>query len=99
MYPRLDSLKPKVQAHWNAAPQTLEGRSSTVGPVAFSPDGKLLPRLLVSNIWVLENERNILAASRLLGICFSYLEQKLVVGHSSGRISFFGFKQRAKLGV
>ncbi|KAH8595489.1 WD40-repeat-containing domain protein [Bisporella sp. PMI_857] len=31
--------KPKVQAHWNAALQTLEGHSGTVTSVAFSPDG------------------------------------------------------------
>src|SRR5271168_1803056 len=32
--------KPKVQANWNAALQTLEGHSSGVWSVAFSPDGK-----------------------------------------------------------
>ena len=32
--------KPKVQANWNAALQTLEGHSSSVSSVAFSPDGK-----------------------------------------------------------
>jgi WD40 repeat protein len=33
-------LKPKVQAHWNAALQTLEGHFNMVTSVAFSPDGK-----------------------------------------------------------
>ena len=33
-------LKPKVQAHWNAALQTLEGHSRPGHSVAFSPDGK-----------------------------------------------------------
>jgi WD40 repeat protein len=33
-------LKPKVQAHWNAALQTLEGHTRSVWSVAFSPDGK-----------------------------------------------------------
>ena len=33
-------LKPKVQAHWNAALQALEGHSAWVSSVAFSPDGK-----------------------------------------------------------
>ena len=33
-------LKPKVQAYWNAALQTLEGHTSSVLSVAFSPDGK-----------------------------------------------------------
>ncbi|KAH8585978.1 putative F-box and wd40 domain protein [Bisporella sp. PMI_857] len=32
--------KPKVQAHWNAALQTLEGHSGWVRSVAFSPDGQ-----------------------------------------------------------
>ena len=32
--------KPKVQADWSAALQTLEGHSSSVNSVAFSPDGK-----------------------------------------------------------
>ncbi|KAH9204386.1 hypothetical protein DL95DRAFT_471533, partial [Leptodontidium sp. 2 PMI_412] len=31
--------KPKVQAHWSAALQTLEGHSGWVSSVAFSPDG------------------------------------------------------------
>ncbi|KAH7418669.1 P-loop containing nucleoside triphosphate hydrolase protein [Cadophora sp. MPI-SDFR-AT-0126] len=33
-------LKPEVQRHWNAALQTLEGHTSSVSSVAFSPDGK-----------------------------------------------------------
>jgi WD40 repeat protein len=32
--------KPEVQANWNAALQTLEGHSSYIFSVAFSPDGK-----------------------------------------------------------
>jgi WD40 repeat protein len=32
--------KPKVQANWSSALQTLEGHSSLVSSVAFSPDGK-----------------------------------------------------------
>ena len=38
--PNWIQLKPKVQAHWNAALQTLEGHTSSVSSVAFSPDGK-----------------------------------------------------------
>ncbi len=38
--PHWIQLKPKVQAHWNAALQTLEGHSHSVRSVAFSPDGK-----------------------------------------------------------
>jgi WD40 repeat protein len=32
--------KPRVEAHWSAMLQTLEGHSSAVTSVAFSPDGK-----------------------------------------------------------
>jgi WD40 repeat protein len=39
--------KPRVQAHWSAALQTLEGHSSYVTSVAFSPDGKQV----VSGSW------------------------------------------------
>ena len=38
--PNWIQLKPKVQAHWNAALQTLEGHTGWVSSVAFSPDGK-----------------------------------------------------------
>jgi WD40 repeat protein len=34
--------KPKVQANWDAALQTLEGHARSVNAVAFSPDGKQL---------------------------------------------------------
>jgi len=40
--------------------QTLEGHTSLVTSVAFSPHGKLLPTLLVSDKWVVENRANIL---------------------------------------
>ncbi|KAG9232931.1 putative wd40 protein [Amylocarpus encephaloides] len=40
-------IKPKVQAHWSAALQTLEGHSRVVTSVAFSPDGKQV----VSGSW------------------------------------------------
>ena len=31
---------PKMEVHWNAALQTLEGHTYSVSSVAFSPDGK-----------------------------------------------------------
>ena len=35
-------MKPKVQANWDTARQTLEGHSAWVTSVAFSPDGKVV---------------------------------------------------------
>jgi WD40 repeat protein len=43
--------KPRVQANWNAALQTLEGHSNRVQSVAFSPDGKVEPALSVAKDW------------------------------------------------
>ncbi|KAH7418721.1 NACHT and WD40 domain protein [Cadophora sp. MPI-SDFR-AT-0126] len=40
--PHWIQLKPRVQAHWNAALQTLEGHLGEVNTVAFSPGGGLV---------------------------------------------------------
>ena len=91
-------LKPKVQAHWNAALQTLEGHTSSVSSVAFSPDGKLLRVLQVSNYWVVEGDTNILwLPPDYRETCSATWNRSLVIGHPSGRISFFCFKKGAKL--
>jgi WD40 repeat protein len=87
---------------WDAATgallQTLEGHTHTVSSVAFSPDGKLLPVLHVSNHWVVKGDTNI------LWLPPDYRETRsatwngsLVIGHPSGRISFFHFKKGSKL--
>jgi WD40 repeat protein len=121
--PNWIQLRPKVQAHWSAALQTLEGHTNTVTSVAFSPDGKqvvsgsihwpvrlwdaataaaqLLPVLQVSEHWVVKGDRNILWLPPDYRQSHSYSSatwnRNFVIGHSSGRISFFRFKEGAKL--
>jgi len=81
-----------------AALQTLEGHTSSVRSVAFSPDSKQLPILQVSNHWVKEGDTNILwLPSEYRKTYSATWNRSLVIGHSSGRISFFCFKKEAKL--
>jgi WD40 repeat protein len=81
-----------------AALQTLEGHTSSVTSMAFSPDGKLLPILQVSNHWVVEDDTNILwLPPDYREICSATRNRSLVIGHSSGRISFLYFKKGANL--
>jgi len=93
---------------WDAATgallQTLEGHTDSVFSVAFSPDGKLLPILQVANHWVVEDDTNILWLPPDYRGTPDYRETRLVtwnrtlvIGHPSGRISFFCFKKGAKL--
>ena len=78
--------------------QTLKGHTRSVSSVAFSPDGKLLPILQVSNHWVVEDDTNILwLPPDYRETCSVTWNRSLVIGHSSGRISFFYFKKGAKL--
>jgi WD40 repeat protein len=82
-----------------AALQTLEGYSDSVNSVAFSPDGKLLPTLRVSNHWVVESEANILwLPPDYRPTCEAILlDETVILGHASGRLSFLQFRQGPKL--
>jgi WD40 repeat protein len=80
-----------------AALQTLEGHSGSV-TVAFSPDGKLLPTLRVSNHWIVEGEANILwLPPDYRSICEATWDETIILGHASGRLSFLQFRQGPKL--
>jgi WD40 repeat protein len=81
---------------WDAATgaphgEPLEGHSDWVNSVAFSPDGKLVAPSIV-NGWVTKNKEKVI---RLLpdyqATCEAVWGDLLVLGHSSGAVSFFEF--------
>ncbi|KAH8598479.1 WD40-repeat-containing domain protein [Bisporella sp. PMI_857] len=81
-----------------AALRTLASHSSSVNSVAFSLDGNLLPTLRVSDYWVVEGEANIFwLPPDYRSICEAIWDQTIVLGHSSGRLSFLQFRQGPKL--
>lgn len=92
-------IKPKVQAYWSAALQTLEGHSGSVRSVAFSPDGKQVNTpLLVSNDWIVEEDMKILwlPPDYRSPSCIAVWNRNLVLGYQSGRLSLLGFQDEYK---
>ncbi|KAH8650399.1 NACHT domain-containing protein [Tricladium varicosporioides] len=88
---------------WDAATgaplQMLEGHSSRVRSVAFSPDGKL-QTLRVSGDWVVEGiSSNLWLPPEYRVICQATWNGIIVLGHSSGRISFLEFVQGTNLTI
>jgi len=72
-----------------AALQTFEGHSSSVNSVASSPDGKLLPTLHVIDHWLAEGSTNLpWLPTAYRPTCESVWDRVVILGHSSGRISF-----------
>lgn len=87
---------------WDAATgavlQILEGHTSYVNSVAFSPDGNMLPTLHTSDCWIAEGEANILwLPPDYRSTCDAVWDNTVVLGHSSGRVSFFQFREGPKL--
>ncbi|KAH8747827.1 hypothetical protein F5882DRAFT_422337 [Hyaloscypha sp. PMI_1271] len=81
-----------------AALQTLEGHSSSVNSVAFSPDGRVVHTLSVSNDWVTERRTNILwLPPDYRTTCVAVWNGIVVLGHSSGRVSVLEFNEGSKL--
>jgi WD40 repeat protein len=81
-----------------AALQTLKGHSSSVTPVAFSPYGKVVDTLYLSNDWVAEGGTNFLwLPYDYRATCVAIWNRIVVLGHSSGKITFLEFKEGSKL--
>jgi WD40 repeat protein len=89
--------KPKVQERWDALLQTLEGHSSMVTSVAFSPDGKLRALSALDN-WIVEDGVKILwLPPNYRATSTTVWNNIIALGHSSGRLSILDFKEGPKL--
>jgi WD40 repeat protein len=87
---------------WDAATgalqQTLEGYSDWVTPAAFSPDSKHIPTLHVSGEWLVEGTaRYLWLPTNYRPTCEAVWGRIVVVGHSSGRLSFLQIRQGLNL--
>ncbi|KAH8651540.1 beta transducin-like protein HET-E2C*40 [Tricladium varicosporioides] len=86
---------------WDAATgaplQTLEGYSSIFRSVAFSPDGKLRALYALNN-WVVEDSVKILwLPPNYRATSTAVWNNRIALGHSSGRLSILDFKKGPKL--
>lgn len=86
---------------WNAKTgaelQTLKGHSDSVSSVAFSPGGKLEHTLFVLDNWLGEVDTNIVwPPPGYRATCVAICKRIIVLGHASGRISFFEFNKEPK---
>ncbi len=87
---------------WDAATgalqQTLEGHSNRVTSVAFSPDGKYIPTLHVYGEWLVEGTaRYLWLPTNYRPTCEAVWGRIIVLGHSSGRLSFLQIQQGLNL--
>jgi WD40 repeat protein len=81
-----------------AALQTLEGHSSAVYSAAFSPDGKHIPTLHVSGEWLVEGTtRYLWLPTNYRPTCEAVWGRIIILGHSSGRLSFLQIQQGLNL--
>ncbi|PVH71132.1 hypothetical protein DL98DRAFT_577528 [Cadophora sp. DSE1049] len=94
----LDETARLWDATTGAALQTLEGHSDLVNSVAFSPDGKLLLTLRIRNNWLVDGIKNVLwLPTDYRPTCEAVWDEIVILGHSSGRISFLQIKEGPKL--
>jgi WD40 repeat protein len=81
-----------------ALQQTLEGHSGEVSSMAFSPEGKLIPTLHVSGKWLVESTaRYLWLPTNYRPTCEAMWGRIIILGHSSGRLSFLQIQQGLNL--
>jgi uncharacterized delta-60 repeat protein len=84
-------------AETGAVCYTLEGHSDCIKTVAFSTDDNFVNTLFVSHDWIVEGEAYILCLPPdYRATCVAVCDRTVVLGHSSGRVSFLAFKGGSK---
>jgi WD40 repeat protein len=77
--------------------QTFKGRRDSVNSVAFSPEGKLLLTLRVIGYWLAEGTTSLLwLPTDYRPTCEAVWDRVVILGHSSGRISFLQIEKGSK---
>ncbi|KAL5314315.1 hypothetical protein ACEPPN_018741 [Leptodophora sp. 'Broadleaf-Isolate-01'] len=81
-----------------AALQRLRSHSDLVTSIDFLSNGKLLPTLHVQHNWLVDDNMNVLwLPTDYRPTCEAVRDRTVVLGHSSGRISFLQIKEGPKL--
>ncbi|PQE07169.1 hypothetical protein CJF31_00004831 [Rutstroemia sp. NJR-2017a BVV2] len=92
----------KIVRLWDIATgallQILDGHSGSVSSIVFSPNSRLISTFRVSGHWIVDNTAQILwLNSEYRPTCQAVWDKTLVLGHSSGKVSFLRFKGGIKL--
>ena len=76
----------------------LEGYLGPINSASFSQDGKVVHNLYLSNDWIAERGRNLLwLPPDYRATCVAVWNGIVLLGHSSGGITFLEFKEGTKL--
>ncbi|KAH8587315.1 hypothetical protein B0O99DRAFT_678190 [Bisporella sp. PMI_857] len=75
----------------------LEGHTDTVTSVAVSPDGQHFPTLHVSEYWLTDGTTKLLwLPTSYRPVCEAVYDRSIVLGHSTGKLSFLQIQQGLK---
>ncbi|CZS92457.1 uncharacterized protein RAG0_03011 [Rhynchosporium agropyri] len=90
--------KPRVETYWSAILQILEGHTGRVTSVVFSPDGKQILNLHVSENWLVDGNTNLLwLPASYRPTCEAAWGGIITLGHSSVGVSVIQFQHWLKL--